>query len=146
MPPEIRFEELRFRVYRGERLAAHGTAARASYRRDTGDYTARTVDVLFAATGDRAEAHLTAPRAAGNARTRDLLAAGGVRAVQGGDVATTEEARYDPADGLVRGDRPIAVRGSGYAANGPAFVFDPRTSELAIQGGTRVEAGRRPRP
>jgi len=138
--PEIRFEELRFRAFRGGRLAASGDAARMGYRRDTGDFSLETMSVAFPATDGSAETRLTAPRGSGNAPSRDLLASGGVRLVRGTDVATTEEARYLGSDGLVHGDRPIAVQGAGYVLAGPRFVVDPRARALHVEGGARLLA------
>ncbi len=144
--PELKLEAVRFHVYRGERLAAHGWAERVRYRRDTGDLAGDDVVALFPAEFGAAETRLEARRASGNSRARDLLAQGGVRLVQGGEVATTDEARYDPEDGLVHGDRPVVIRGRGYALAGPGFVLDPRASTLTVQGGARLDAGGCPTP
>jgi LPS export ABC transporter protein LptC len=139
--PEIRFEELRFRAFRDGRLAASGDAARMGYRRDTGDFTLETMSIAFPAADGPAEMRLTAPRGSGNARSRDLLASGGVRLVRGADVATTDEARYQGSDGLVHGDHPIQVRGARYVLAGPRFVADPRAQALDVEGGARLVAG-----
>jgi LPS export ABC transporter protein LptC len=141
--PEIRFEELRFRAYRGGRLSATGDAAQAGYRRDTGDFTLEQMSVVFPASDGGAEARLTAPRGRGNTRARDLLASGGVRLVRGTDAATTEEARYQGSDGLVHGDQPISVQGNGYVLAGPRFVVDPGTRALRVEGGARLLVGGR---
>jgi hypothetical protein len=141
--PEIRFEELRFRAYRDGRLAATGDAAQGGFRRDTGDFTLETMSVAFPASDGGAEAQLAAPLGRGNARARDLLASGGVKLVRGTDVATTEEARYTGSDGLIHGDRPILVQGTGYVLSGPRFVVDPQAQALRIDGGARLLAGGR---
>jgi len=139
--PEIRLADVRFRVYREGRVAAAGEAASIAYRRDTGDLAAETVAVSFpdAGAGDGAAARLLAPRARGNARTRDLLAEGGLRLERGPDVATTEEARYDPDDRLVHGGWPVAVRGPGWVLEGPGFLLDPAAGRLQIRGGVRLD-------
>jgi LPS export ABC transporter protein LptC len=139
----MRFEELRFRAYRDGRLAATGDAAQAGYRRDSGDFTLESMSVVFPASDGGAEARLTAPQGSGNARARDLLASGGVRLVRGTDVATTAEARFQGSDGLVHGDQPISVQGTGYVLSGPRFVADPREQALRIDGGARLLAGGR---
>ena len=146
--PGIRLAGVTFRVYREGRLTAAGQAAAVTYRRDSGDVAAETVDVAFPA-GEGPAPRLMAPRVRGNTRTRDLLAQGGLRMERGQDVATTEEARYDPEDRLVHGTRPVAVRGPGWTLDGPGFVLDPATGRLQIGGGVRldvrelpVEAGR----
>jgi hypothetical protein len=141
--PEIRLEELGFRAYRGGRVAATGDAAQAGYRRDTGDFILETMSVVLPEPDGGAEARLTAPLGRGNARARDLLASGGVKLVRGTDVATTEEARYLGSDGLVHGDRPISVQGTGYVLAGPRFVIDPKAQALRIDGGARLLAGGR---
>lgn len=137
--PEIRMAEVTFRVYREGRLAAAGEAASVAYRRDTGDLSAETVAVAFPEAGDGPAARLFAPRARGNVRSRDLLAQGGLRLERGLDLATTEEARYDPDDRLVHGGWPLAVRGPGWVLEGPGFVLDPATGRLQIPGGVRLD-------
>jgi len=141
--PELTLEEVRFRVYRDALLTARGTARRATYRRDTGDFRAdgAAVDLTEARGGP---VRITTPLAGGNAHTREFFAAEGIRFVQAGTVATTGEAQYTPGDGLVRGARPITVRGAGYSLDGPGFVLDPRTGRLEVQGGTRAVAGEPP--
>jgi hypothetical protein len=141
VPPELTFDNLSFRVYRGPVLAAEGTARRASFRRDSADASASAVDVLLPATGGHPEARLTAATAHGNLRARWFLAEGGVRASQSGQVADSERARYDAADGLVRGDAPVTVRGGGFTASGAGFTFDPQAETVRLTGGTRVVAG-----
>ena len=137
--PEIRMAEVTFRVYREGRLAAAGEAASLAYRRDTGDLTSETVSVIFPEAGDGPAARLLAPRARGNARSRDLLAEGGLRLERGPDLATTEEARYDPDDRLVHGGRPIVIQGPGWVLEGPGFVLDPATGRLQVPGGVRLD-------
>lgn len=137
--PGILLAGVHFRVYREARLTADGEAASVSYRRDTGDLAAELVDVSFPA-GEGPSPRLTAPRVRGNARTRDLLAEGGLRLTRGPEVATTEEARYDPDDRLVHGTWPVSVRGPGWTLEGPGFLLDPATSRLQIAGGVRLVA------
>ena len=137
--PEIRLADVRFRVYREGRLAAAGETASIAYRRDTGDVVAETVAVSFPDASDSPAPRLLAPRARGNARTRDLLAEGGLRLERGPDVATTEQARYDPDDRLVHGGRPVAVHGPGWVLEGPGFVLDPAAGRLQIRGGVRLD-------
>jgi hypothetical protein len=137
--PEIRLGGVTFRVYREERLAAAGEAASVSYRRDTGDIAAETLAVSFPDPAEGPAPRLLAPRARGNARSRDLLAEGGLRMERGPDVATTEEARYDPDDRLVHGGWPVAIRGPGWVLEGPAFVLDPAAGRLQIPGGVRLD-------
>lgn len=137
--PGIRLTGVHFRVYREGRLTADGEAASVSYRRDSGDVAAETVEVAFPA-GEGPAPRLTAPQARGNVRTRDLLAQGGLRLVRGPDVASTEEARYDPDDRLVHGTWPVTVAGPGWTLEGPGFLLDPATSRLQIAGGVRLVA------
>lgn len=144
MPPELTFDALAFRVYRGSALSAEGVAARAAFRRDTSDLRADRVDVRFPAEADRPEARVKAAEGSGNVSERRFEAWGGVHAEQAGRVADTEAARWSAEDGLVRGDRPIAVRGTGLRVTGPGFTLDPRDGTLRIEGGARVVSGGRP--
>jgi hypothetical protein len=140
--PELVLEDLRFRVYRDVRLAAHGTADRSNYRRDTGEFASEGIQVtLEQARGGQVS--LGAPYGRGSSRGREFFAWGGVRLLQKGTTAVTEEAHYDPVAALVRGDRPITVRGPNYTLAGPGFYLDPRTEELVVLGGTKVTAGQR---
>jgi lipopolysaccharide export system protein LptC len=141
--PELTFDNLAFRVYRGPALEAFGTARTASFRRDSADVTASGADVSFPPSPGRPQARLTAAAGHGNLRARWFVAEGGVRATQGAQVAETERARYDAADGLVRGDAHVVVRGPGFTAEGEGFTLDPRDATVRLVGGTRVVAGRR---
>jgi hypothetical protein len=142
VPPQLTFQDLRYRVYQGPLLTAEGTAVRASMRRDTSDVVAEQVTVRFPPAGDRAEARVAAAQGQGNLKTRTFRAAGGVRAEQADQVALTEEARYDAASGLIRGDRPIEVQGgSSLTVRGPGFTLDPHQQRLVIQGGASITAG-----
>ena len=142
VPPQLTFQELRYRVYQGSLLTAEGTAARASLRRDTSDLAAEQVTVRFPPAGENAEARIAAAKADGNLKLRTFRATGGVRAEQADQIALTEAARYDAASGLIRGDRPIEVHGgSSLTVRGPGFTLDPRQQRLVIQGGASITAG-----
>jgi redox-sensitive bicupin YhaK (pirin superfamily) len=140
--PKLTLDKVGFRVYRGTVLTVRGDAESLSFRRDTGDLAAERIDARFPATGpSRPEAHVTAARGSGNVRDRRFEVDGGVLAEQGGQVATTERARYLGADGLIRGDRPIEVRGGRFVVRGPSFTLDPRDQLLRVEGGAAVTAG-----
>jgi hypothetical protein len=139
--PELTFESITFRVYRGGVMTAAGTADRASLRRDTSDVLASGVVVAFPPEAGRPEAHATAVAGAGNLRERRFTAPGGVRAEQAGQVAITDRAAYDPRDGLIRGDRAIRVDGGRFSLRGPAFTLDPRDQVLTVTNGASVIAG-----
>ena len=141
MPPQLIFQELRFRVYRGPDLAAQGAALHAAFRRDTGDVLADRVAVRFPAQGKRDEAWITAQRANGNLNEHRFAGEGGVRAEQSGEVITTSSAHYLASDGLVRGDEPVEVRSGKLTLRGPAFTLDPRDERLTIVGGANAVAG-----
>ncbi len=143
VPPELIFDRFEFRVYRGPELEATGVARRASFRRDTSDLSAEKLVVMFPPRPTRAAARLESDTATGNLRERWFEAAGAVRATQAGQVATTERARYSGADGLVRGDRPVEVRGRASTLAGPGFTLDPRDEVLQVEGGAQVVAGRK---
>ena len=133
--PEVRFDELKFEVFRGASLDATGTLARARMRRDTSELTADGIRVDFPPTGERGAARVSAPRGRGNATTRWFELEGGVRAEQGADVVETERARFDAVDGLVRGDAPVTVRGQAYELRGPGFTLDPEERTVRMDGG-----------
>jgi hypothetical protein len=142
VPPELTFDGLTYRVYRGPVLTAEGDAVRAAFRRDNADLSAEQVTVQFPSSGDRPEARIAARHGTGNLRQRKFQASGGVRAEQGDEVAVTEQARYDAADGLVRGDQPVEVRGGNrLVVRGPAFTLDPREQRLTVAGGAHITAG-----
>jgi hypothetical protein len=142
VPPELTFETVTYRVYRGAALAVHGTADRATLRRDNSDVTAQRIEARFPGTATRPAARVTAARGTGNVKARRFLATGGVRGEQAGQVAVTEEARYTADEGVIRGEKPIQVQRAGrFTARGPGFVLDPRDQVLRIEGGARVVAG-----
>lgn len=143
--PELTFDQLTFRVYRGSALTAQGHAGRAAFRRDSSDLAAERVEVLFPETPGHPAARVTAARGEGNLREHRFSAAGGLRAEQAGQVAVTEAARYAGADGIVRGDRPIEVTGGRFVVRGPAFTLDPRDQTLRIEGGATAVAGEQAR-
>src|SRR5512134_3947322 len=132
--PDVRFEQVDFQVFRGPELTASGTAASARLRRDTNDLSTESIRIKFPPTATRAEAVVTAVRGHGNVEERWFEAEGGVEAVQGEDVARTERARFSSADGLVRGNAPVAVTGPGYRLEGPGFTLDPRARAVRIDG------------
>lgn len=133
VPPELTFDGLTYRVYRGALLTAEGDAVRAAFRRDTSDLDADHLTARFPSSGDRPEARVAAQHGSGNLRQHRFEASGGVRAEQGSEVAVSEEARYSAADGLIRGDRPVEVRGgSRLVVRGPSFTLDPREQRLTV--------------
>src|SRR5688500_16018376 len=70
--PELRFEGLRYHVYRGPLLKATGQAERAAFRRDTSDVTAEKMMGNFPASeegaGTRAGLSVKSARGEGNLR------------------------------------------------------------------------------
>jgi hypothetical protein len=141
VPPQLTFENLDFRVFKGPVLTAEGTAEHASFRRDTADLAAERVKVRFPATSSQAESHITAASGSGNVREHNFKAWGGVRAEQAGQVATTSEAQYSSSDGLVRGDKPVEVRNDRLTVRGPGFTLEPRQQILDIEGGAHAVTG-----
>jgi len=141
VPPQLSFQELRFRVYRGTELTAQGAAMQASFRRDTGDVEAERVAVRFPASGDRDEAWITARLGKGNLPDRRFTGEDGVRAEQAGEVVTTSEAHYLASDGLVRGEKPVEARSGKFTVRGPGFTLDPLTEKLTILGGAKAVTG-----
>jgi LPS export ABC transporter protein LptC len=140
--PEMRFEDIQFRVYRGNQLESNGHARVANYRRDTTGLAADAIQIGFPEQTGRQATQLSARNGAGTARSRQFTAGGGVVAHQGAETGATDEAHYSGDDGMVRGDRPVTVTGPSYQLAGPAgFTLDPRTGVMEIAGGARVVAG-----
>lgn len=145
VPPELRLEGIRFRVYRGDTLRAFGTAASGSLRRDSSELRARDLEAVLPRSQTPVE--VTAPAGEGNLSTRVFQASGGVVVSRGDDAARTERARYLPAEGgrddLVRGDDPVTVTGRGYELTGRGFTLDPAAGTIVVGGGARLVTGRR---
>jgi hypothetical protein len=144
--PEVRFQNLRFEVYRDAALEASGTVADARMRRDTSALTGDQIAVDFPPAPGRQSARFSASHGTGNASDRWFLLDAGVRAEQAGHVVTTERARFDGWDRLVRGDAPVQVRGERYLLQGPGFTLDPAARTVRIEDGARLRAGAEPPP
>ncbi len=142
MAPELKLEGVRFRMYRREELRASGEAASATLRRDSTRVTAH--DLVAVLPGEGAPVRITAPRGEGVLSKSVFSATGGVVVSRREDVARTASARYEPSDGggLVRGDEPVVVEGTGYRLTGPRFTLDPAVKQIVIDGGAHLEAGR----
>jgi lipopolysaccharide export system protein LptC len=139
--PELKLEGVRFRVYRGDALRAHGDAETASLRRDSSDVRASQVFALLPRDGE--PVRITAATGEGSLATRVFEASGGMTVARGDDIARTERARYEPqpGEGLVRGDLPVVVEGRGYRLEGTGFTLDPASGTVVVRGGARLVAG-----
>jgi lipopolysaccharide export system protein LptC len=143
-PPELRLEGVRYRLYRGEAVRADGTAATVSFRRDSTDVKGTDLTALL---HDRAEpVRMTAPAGNGVVQTRRFEASGGIRAVRKMDVVTTATARFVPvegpgAGGIVVGDEPVQIEGTGYRMQGTGFTLDPAAGDVVLRGQPRLLAG-----
>jgi lipopolysaccharide export system protein LptC len=146
LPPELRLEGVRFRVYRGDVLRAFGEAQTASLRRVSSELRAREVEATLPR-GGATPVRVTAPEGQGSLATRRFEATGGVVVARGDDAARTERARYEPAeegdegDGVVRGDDPVTVTGRGYRLTGNGFVLDPTEGNIVVRGRASLLAG-----
>jgi lipopolysaccharide export system protein LptC len=141
--PEIKLEEVRFRLYRGESLRLSGESRVLTLRRDTRDLAARDLAARIAGEG-RPPFVVTAPEGAGNVGSRTFAVRGGVTLARGDDVAHTEAAAYAPGGtgkGLVTGHDPVVVDGPGYRLTGTGFTLDPATGILDMGGGVRLVTG-----
>ncbi len=139
VPPGIAFEEMTFRAFRGVEPVVAGEARRASLRRDTTAVEAEAVRVRIPGRPGEPEVFVSAPRASGSLRDHWFEVTGGAVLTQGAMRAETERARYDP-DGLVRGDRPVQIRGPGLSLSGPGFLLDPQAGSVRIHGGGTLNA------
>ena len=141
----MRLEALQFRAYRGADLSASGTASQATYRRNSGEIEAASARVTLPGQGTP-DLTVAAPVLAGDLAARTWSARGGVVLERGDATARTASARYAGADGIVRGDEPVEVVGSGYRLAGPSFTADPATGDVEIRGGVRLVGTGAPRP
>lgn len=142
VPPELRLEGVRFRIYRGDVLRAEGESEAASLRRDSSELRARNVVATLPRGG--VPVRITAPAGEGSLGSSTFSASGGVLVSRGEDAARTERARYAPqGSGLVEGDDPVVVSGRGYRLEGNGFTLDPAAGSIVVRGGARLSAGLR---
>jgi hypothetical protein len=141
----MRLETIQFRAYRGANLSASGTAAQATYRRNSGEIQAASARVTLPGQGTP-DLTVIAPILVGDLAARTWSARGGVVLERGDTTARTGSARYAGADGIVRGDEPVEVVGPGYRLAGPSFAADPATGDVEIRGGVRLVGAGAPRP
>jgi lipopolysaccharide export system protein LptC len=143
VPPELRLEGVRYRVYRGEVLRSFGEADTASLRRDSSELRASRLEAVLPRSPT--PVHITAPTGDGSLASQVFHASGGVVVSRGDDAARTERARYQPGQGgqddLVLGDDPVAVTGRGYKLTGKGFTLDPAAGTIVVRGGARLLAG-----
>lgn len=141
--PELKLEEVRFRIWRGAELRAYGEAREASLRRDSSEVRAR--DLVAFLPHDPAPVRVAAPEGDGQLATHRFAVRGGVTVTRGDDVARTPSAAWAPAagasGGIVEGDEAVVVTGRGYRLEGTGFTLDPASGDLAIRGATRLDAG-----
>jgi lipopolysaccharide export system protein LptC len=148
VPPELKLDGIRFRIYRGDSLRAYGTADAASLRRDSSELRASGLEAVLPR--DPTPVHITARAGEGTLASRAFEASGGVVVSRGDDAARTERARFQPGQGgkddLVLGDDPVIVAGRGYQLTGKGFSLDPTAGTIVVGGGARLVAGLGERP
>lgn len=139
--PELKLEQVRFRVWRGTELRVEGEAQRASLRRDSTELRAEDLLAVLPQGGE--PVRIRAPRGQGVLASRVFSAEGGVTVERGTDVARTPSARYQPVgDGSrITGEEALRLEGRGYRLEGTGFVLDPATGELDVRGQPRFVAG-----
>jgi lipopolysaccharide export system protein LptC len=141
--PELKLEEVRFRVWRGAELRAYGEAHEASLRRDSSEVHAR--DLVAFLPHDPEPVRIAAPEGDGNLASQRFAVRGGVTVTRGEDVARTPSAAWAPdpgkTGGIVRGDQAVVVTGRGYRLEGTGFTLDPASGDLSVRGATRLDAG-----
>ena len=131
--PELKLEQVRFRVWRGADLRVKGEARVATLRRDSTEL--RATDLVAIQPRDDGPAVIRAPRGQGFLRTRVFTADGGVTVEHGSDVGRTPSARYVPDGHLI-----FARAGGLFAAR-----FDPSNAAvsgdpIAIASGVSMES------
>ena len=143
VPPELKLDGVRFRIYRGDTLRAYGDAASASLRRDSSELRASGLEAVLPRSP--LPVHITAPAGEGSLASQVFQASGGVVVSRGDDTARTERARYTPGQGgeddLVQGEDPVTVTGRGYQLTGKGFTLDPAAGDIVVRGGARLLAG-----
>lgn len=140
--PELKLEEVRFRVWRGTELRVEGEARQASLRRDSTELEA--TDLLAVLPRGAEPVRIRTPRGQGVLASRIFTAQGGVTVERGTDVARTPSARYQPVGeggSRITGEEGLVVEGRGYRLQGTGFVFDPATAELDVRGSPRLVTG-----
>jgi hypothetical protein len=141
MTPQLVFEDFRFHVYRGSDLRATGRAREVGYRRDTADVTARDIELYMPQMGTNPAFNLKSGQGEGNARRQEFLAGGGLQLTTvDGQVVETAEARYLEAEGLIRGDHPVFIRGPSFGLRGDRFYIEPKTGIVTVQGNLALVA------
>ena len=140
--PELKLEQVRFRVWRGADLRVKGEARVATLRRDSTEL--RATDLVAIQPRDDGPAVIRAPRGQGFLRTRVFTADGGVTVEHGSDVGRTPSARYVPeGGGQITGEEDLVVEGRGYRLQGTGFELDPATGDLHVHGQPHLAAGLR---
>jgi hypothetical protein len=125
-PPELVLDGVTFRFFRDEALRAVGQAAGATFRRDTGDLVARKATVNIRDPKQSGPKDLGAERVAGNVRSGQGIAEGGVwgRDEQG-TTFTTESCRFDGKAQTAEGEKPVRIDGEGLRMENPSgFAMD----------------------
>jgi lipopolysaccharide export system protein LptC len=144
LPPELKLDGVRFRVYRADAVRAFGEAEGAWLRRDSSEVRAEQLEATLPRAG--APVHLSAPAGEGSLLSRAFEVSGGVTATRGEDVGRTDTARYEPGEpgqgeGVVRGDDPVTVEGPGYRLEGTGFTLDPSARTIVVRGGAKLVTG-----
>lgn len=121
--PQATLHGVRMRLFRGQELSLVGRAARVSFHRSTRDIVAEEALLQFHPSGNPTE--LRAPELRGNLDSRGADLSGGVR-LRGPSSLTgeTERARFDGRSMTATGDRPVKLRGTGYAVTASSFQFN----------------------
>lgn len=139
--PELKLEEVRFRVWRGTELRVEGEARQASLRRESTELQATDIRAVLPRGSEPVT--VRTPRGQGVLASRIFTAQGGVTVERATDVARTPSARYEPVGqgSRITGEEALVVEGRGYRLQGTGFVFDPATGELDVRGHPRMVAG-----
>lgn len=126
-PPEVVLHGVKLRSYRGETLAAWGTAERLVYQRSSGEAEAHDAVLHFTGRG-RAPAPrwfvVSAPVMHGNVVDKQALARGGVQLRgENGLSGHTPRARFDGARQIASGRAPVQLKGTSYRVSAGGFTF-----------------------
>lgn len=150
--PAVTLYGVRLSVFRGDRLAVAGRAAKATYDRDTADVGGSEVLLRMPSVGGVAApgggagraarvggAEVRAPEVLGNLSSLQADALGGVLLrTSTGIVGRTERVHYDGPAHQVRSVTPSVVQAPNYALSGERFTFFVPEERFVFEGDVRA--------
>lgn len=163
-PPQVTFERVRLRSFRGEQTVAQGTADRLTFQPGTSLLSAERARVVLppqsgpqpaddrglqaqptAAAAAPVAVELEAARATGHLASRQAQGSGGVQwRQQGGASGRTQSASIDGQARVVTGDQPVEVSGDGYRLSAGGFRLDLDAEHFTFASDVKSTVGGAP--